>query len=297
MYKVELPDTTGCTLYSFLLDDEYSECISSNDPQKILEEFHKFNDNDKIDFMKFLAFSNCVKIFDLIFSVCNDIDISMEDNIFFRIAIVHSAQDMVKYLIQQGINVTVCNNFAIKISCGFNTVKYIKFLIECGADIHVDDDYPICHAADSGSFNVCRLLVEQGANIHVRNEYPFKWVVNSASPEMIKYFIECGANVHVDSDWALRTMTGRDGTAITECIKILLDAGADVSSLTKQNLATVIRYGSYDDIILLINHGVDFRNLNGYQPTKNTNISLMIDTLVECGVDLRTITLILSTAL
>ena len=71
-----------------------------------------------------------------------------------------------------------------------------------------------------------------------------------------------------------------------KCLKILMDCGADVSTISPDDMITVIKNGHSKIIQLLINAGLDFSLVNGYKITKKSQKTIRnLALLTEAGVD------------
>ncbi|AGC02384.1 ankyrin repeat protein [Acanthamoeba polyphaga moumouvirus] len=76
--------------------------------------------------------------------------------------------NIVKYLIQNGVDIQARNNEALIHACGEN-FRVVKFLVENGADIHAKNGKPLEEACDHGHIDIVQYLIEKGANINANN--------------------------------------------------------------------------------------------------------------------------------
>ena len=221
--------------------------------------YSKFAEADmdsKISVIKYFACQNILDIFRELVESIHDFDLIFEDNALLKIAAVNDCHDIMKYLLENGIDATVDDNFAIKVATGQKT---LRILLENGADPSAGDNYPVCWQSQLGYLCNIKLLAEYGANIHARNEYPLCIASTYGFTELISYLIKSGADIHIKNDLPLRIAV-KEG--YNRCTKMLLEAGANVSSLTA------------DDIIYLIHH----------------RFFVIINELVLCGLDFSVIT-------
>ena len=163
------------------------------------------------------------------------------------------------------MDVGACDNFAIR--CGVSTCssECIRYLIECGADIHADNDYPIKSAVYHSTLANFEILLQYGANINVNNGYLLKLCANG-------YLLNLGTH---------------------KIMKILLEVGVNVHSLSKEDLLKIIQTGSISIIKLLVEYGVDFSVVNDVKLDESNDTDILIDILVEIGVDLKQVARIL----
>lgn len=79
--------------------------------------------------------------------------------------------DIVKILLDSGLDINYhnCNYFPLRFASSHGDLEVVKYLINNGIDIHVDNDIALWDAAKNGHLEVVKLLVENGADIHARN--------------------------------------------------------------------------------------------------------------------------------
>lgn len=149
-------------------------------------------------------------------------------------------------------------------------IKEMKELINQGEDVNavIGQDQPhagkpiLRYAIDSGSLEAVTLLLDNGANLNVDTESPIitddlskdanirnlsllSHAINShASVDIIKELIKYGANVDgkpkIVGDWSSVMVAAYRGNK--EALIILLEAGADVFAVNKQDDKTALDY-------------------------------------------------------
>ena len=196
-----------------------------------------------------------------ILALLEEMDLTAENNLFLKMAVVSKSYGIVKYLLDNGVSASVDDNFAIKIAV--SSIDITKLLLENGADATAEDNYPLCIATQLGRLNIMELLVQYGADIHAREEYPLRAASRRCFPSIITYLIKHGADIHVHNDFPLRIASIHSGKGIG-CIKILLDTGANVKALSDQDIFEILMTGYFDGIRLLNQAGVDFTVINNY---------------------------------
>lgn len=244
----------GYLACNFMTDDEDMYITHLHDSSTILNFFKESNDNTKIIIIKYIISLDNIDLLVTLLDEWSGLELTFDDNIFFKIAVSNGSKNVVKYLIDSGIDVTASNNFAIRVSPMLENSDMLQLIIDLGANIHIDDDYPICSAAYQLAYNndsdTVKLLIKYGANIHARNDYLF-WRT-----------IVCGN---------------------TDDITSLLEIGANIHALELHNLKFIIKYCSYDTIKVLLNYGVDLSVVNDYSPSLEqlNRIQLCIDNGVD----------------
>ncbi|GMO48893.1 MAG: hypothetical protein Ta2G_05340 [Termitinemataceae bacterium] len=172
----------------------------------------------------------------------------------------------------------------------------VEFLLECGADIHAKDRYNrnvLMGASAECSKRIVRLLLESGAiqGINDQDTSGHTALMEAAikgKAENLKYLLDNGANLNLsthigthffaNTDWYLYFASDRsDGegggqTALmmasnSECIQILLDAGANVNTYDKAGrnalLFQCLFYRNEQSVKQLISAGSHlYKNLN-----------------------------------
>ena len=108
--------------------------------------------------------------------------------------------DLIKNLIEQGVDLHVESEAALRSAANYGHLDVVKYLVDRGADIHVKNEYPLRWAANNGRLGVVKYLVEQGADIHVDDEEALRWAAINVQLEVVKYLVEQGANPEVILD-------------------------------------------------------------------------------------------------
>jgi len=117
-------------------------------------------------------------------------------------------------------------------------VDCIKVLIESDANVNYVGEYgctALRLAVSNGRKECVKALIEAGANVNQIDNYGYT-VLMSASyngyTEIMKYLINAGANVnYMDKYWntaLIRILDGKTRRRYAICLKILIDAGADI---------------------------------------------------------------------
>jgi ankyrin repeat protein len=77
--------------------------------------------------------------------------------------------EVVKYLIEQGADISAKNNCSLRLSAYLGHLEVVKCLIEHGADIHAENDHALRSSATNGYLDMVTYLVVD-CNMTVKNE-------------------------------------------------------------------------------------------------------------------------------
>lgn len=152
---------------------------------------------------------------------------------------------MVKELLVAGAKVNLVakghpflNGTPLQVAATKGYQDVVKLLLAAGADVNAKDgSRPLHLAACKGHVEVAKLLLAAGANINAVTESgragggwtPLSGAVGNNRKEMVKFLLANGADVLA---WilsqAIKRAVGNYGS--TDIVKLLLDAGARVSS-------------------------------------------------------------------
>jgi ankyrin repeat protein len=180
-----------------------------------------------------------------------------------------------------------------------NDINKIKTLFDDGkADVTLlddDSDNVLMYAALSSSADVMELLLKKGAKINGRNkagETALMWSMHDKDKValLLKYGADINAAARSGNTSLLIGCVGKDQY---EIVKMLLDAGANVSAKNNEKETALMRAALFGDtatISLLINKGIDInaRNAEGHtalvQAIENSNRQVALQ-LLGLGAD------------
>lgn len=103
--------------------------------------------------------------------------------------------NVVVYLIGQGANVNVCGDMPLSVASENGQLEMVKYLVEHGADIHEVNDYPVIVASKNGYLNIVKYLVEHGADVNAQNFLPLKYAVQYGHKDVETYLGENGGRI------------------------------------------------------------------------------------------------------
>ncbi|AYV85108.1 MAG: putative ankyrin repeat protein [Satyrvirus sp.] len=214
-------------------------------------------------------------------------------NNFLYSAICSENFEIANYLLKNGIDVTFDNNLAIRLCAGFRdpyNLLIIQLLIKYGADVNTNNDFPIRYAASRSNFTAVNILFNHGADIHANDDYCLKILFELDMSDynydlyneryiILKSLIKNGANVNAGNDYALKKCIKY---RYYQCLDLLLEAGANASSLECDDLINAIN--SEDVVNKLIKYGADFTKINNFH-TPNEENKKIVTKLLDIGVD------------
>lgn len=145
-------------------------------------------------------------------------------------------------------------------------VALVRRLLEAGADpeaANADGQTALMLATRTGVVEVARLLLEAGADVNVaeqwRGQTPLMWAAGNNHPAMTRLLLEHGAEVEVRADafdWGsqitsepraqyrptggLTALLYGARTGCLDCVKALLDAGADIDRPTPDGVTPLM---------------------------------------------------------
>lgn len=237
--------------------------------------------DDKIYIMKYACWSNNINKFDM-FS--DSVDLTVDSNIFFKLALNNRCTNMVEHLVSLGVDFTFDDDYTIKCVAGYyigEGLQTLKFLIQQGANIHTDNEYPLKHAVFCNNLESVKILVENGANIYVDDNYAILMAAELEYWPIIEYFISLGIDVTIKNNFILKQFYD-----VYKYTKILLEHGADANSLDGYDWIELIRDKNIEVIELLINNGSDLSILDkNVRMEKSTKY--LIDLLTNNGLDMK----------
>ena len=100
----------------------------------------------------------------------------------------------------------------------------------------------------------CKSLVEFCIKAGADNNYAIQYASANGNTEIVKLLIEAGADVTADGNYAIR-WASRNGHE--EIVKLLIEAGADVTAENNYAIAWASRNGHKEIVKLLIEYGAD----------------------------------------
>lgn len=111
--------------------------------------------------------------------------------------------EVIKYLVQRGINVNMQKGWCLNKAVINNNVEIVQFLIDNGADLNINDGICLTSAAFYKNLNMLKLLVENGADVNINNGWPLQLSARDGNKEIVQYLINQNADVTIRDSYAL----------------------------------------------------------------------------------------------
>ena len=135
--------------------------------------------------------------------------------------------------------------FPLKIAVEFDSDEVLKILIKNGDDINQQFinywnslNFPVytslMHVAVSNkSYKVAKILIDARVNCNILGgvvkQTPLFDAIEKKDPQMIQYLIAGGADLNITNGYGLTPLINSVRYGCYECVKLLIDAGADVN--------------------------------------------------------------------
>lgn len=154
-------------------------------------------------------------------------DITATKGKLLRIAIRDGNLERVKFLIKNGVKVTVKDDFgndnwAIELASVEGKAEVVRFLIKIGVDVIANDNEAIRKASENDHIETVKLLIDAGADIDVG----LIAAAGSGKKDIVELLINKGADVTAQNNRALKEAFRY---RFEEVVEILIKAGARFS--------------------------------------------------------------------
>ena len=129
---------------------------------------------------------------------------NVRDDIAFRWASVAGKIDIVKYLVEKGVDIHLLNDTAFRMASFEGQLPVVKYLVGKGANMHINNEEALRTASLHGHFDVVKYLVDQGADVNGQNGDALSLASAHGNLDIVKYLVEHGAEVHINNDDAIK---------------------------------------------------------------------------------------------
>ena len=102
-------------------------------------------------------------------------------------ASINGKLPLVRYLVEQGVNVTAQNNEAVIYASEKGHLSVVKYLTEHGADITAQNNLALRWASEKGHLEIVKYLIENGVDITVRDNYAVRWAKLKGHYDVVEY--------------------------------------------------------------------------------------------------------------
>ena len=157
--------------------------------------------------------------------------------------------DVVRGLLTEGADVHAYNDAALIDASECGNTECVRVLLDAGADVHAQEDKALCSVTDAETM---RILLEAGADIHVHADEPLFNAADQGNTDCVRLLLEAGAVVNT------QTLLIATSVRATQCVRLLLQAGADVHANDYKELITASTNGYVKIVRLLLTAGARF---------------------------------------
>ncbi|AEQ60801.1 putative ankyrin repeat- containing protein [Acanthamoeba polyphaga mimivirus] len=188
--------------------------------------------------------------------------------------------EMIKYLIDYGLDITFNDNFAIKLAslCHENILKLV---IDNGGDVHTDNEFPICLAASYGRLSCVKLLVDCGVNPFCFDNMVIKLASIDYYDNVVEYMVSIGADINAGNNFVLRyAIKNLD----KKMIELAVNTGANINDISPNDISHIIKHQSPTIMDILIEYGLDISTVNFCSKIRPER-KKFVDKLISQGVD------------
>jgi ankyrin repeat protein len=115
----------------------------------------------------------------------------------------------------------------------------VRYFIEQGVNIHKDDENALLSASANGHLDIVELLFAHGADIHISNDYCLKAAAEKGHTEIAEFFLKHNADVQA---WKGTVIQGAAENNHFDTVALLLKWGASLNALDPAQQG---RYNAY----------------------------------------------------
>lgn len=137
-----------------------------------------------------------------------------------------SNMDMIKLLILYGADPMAQNNKPI---CVANNIDTIKFLIDLGADPFAQNNSPFCEACLYGNLPQIKFLFELGASCIEPDNAPVNAAINRSNLETTRFLLDNGADPNIGDDEIGNLLEKSVYLLNIDICELLMEYGADIN--------------------------------------------------------------------
>ncbi len=203
------------------------------------------------------------------------------------VAIKHKNKDMIRTLVDLGINVNGLGNvkkdqYPIEYAIENSDSEIVKFLIDLGADVNCinvvrNSETPLYLAVKKRQKEMVQLLVERGANLNLRNrdgKTPLYIAVEMGNKEIANYLINQGADLEMADRNRYTPLFVAVEKKNIDMAEWLVEKGANITARDK-NGRTVLHLASSLGLIPLMDFFVS-KGLNVNETDRSGNTPLHV---------------------
>jgi len=162
-------------------------------------------------------------------------------------------------------------------------VDAARIAIKGGADVNrVDDNGWSClrKACRHGDLLMVQLLLEQGADISCQEQVAVITASSWGRDDVLYELLEAKANVGPESEWDISPLRIASQHGHLKCIKTLLDFGADINKIDRQNcdpITTAWENNRSEIVLFLVENGANLNSAEDWSMLVNSpSTALMV---------------------
>lgn len=156
----------------------------------------------------------------------------------FRYASYYGHLDCVEYLYSRGVDINAEDGFAIIRACEKNQTPVVKFLIENGIDIEKCKYQVIENICHYGTLETLDIILKKNINFDLTDNIMVCSILNKQT-HILEYLLDCGKDIHSSKDYLLQTA---DRDKRFELIDIALNRGMTVEYIEEKTSAITHSY-------------------------------------------------------
>ena len=176
--------------------------------------------------------------------------------------------DAVRMLVTRGVDIETSDSngrTALLLATHHNAIAVARLLIDAGADVNAKDnitDSPYLYAGAEGRLEILRMTLEYGADLSSINRYGGTALIPAAHHghiQTVAELLQTDLDIdHVnDLGWTAlleAIILGDGGPVYLEIVRLLIDAGADVSLSDSNNVSPMAHATErgYTEIVKLL---------------------------------------------
>ena len=161
---------------------------------------------------------------------------------------------VIKALLKDGDDSNVKNGMSLEIAAEMGLVDIVKLLLQYGVNVNSRDDVALIKtilaswSLETSHVKIIRLLLKHGANVHARGDLALIEAVYLENIPVIETLLEHGADIHVRDDFLLKISIQRGFSSV---VKLLFEHGVSISALDDGDLLRAISFCSPKQIVEL----------------------------------------------
>ncbi|BCS83415.1 putative ankyrin repeat protein [Cotonvirus japonicus] len=241
----------------------------------------------------------------LLYLVCNDFDklkllhinnklIDDDLNNILKMAVVNNKYEILQFLIDIGIDLSIDNYFAISCAPCSNNIEMVKLIVDNGQDVTVNNNAAIINSIKfltEPNLEIINYLIEKGADINAHNNFCIKYAIFSLNFKLFKYLVNVGVDYKIIISYLMKTLlrqgyyTVRGNNIIIKFINYFIGNEVTFEFLSKKDIIFCLRASNKKIIELLIDNGADISFINNYSFGKcQNNTEFLVNKIINLGI-------------